>query len=141
MTPATGIRLSRALGLSDAGGATVQMNHDLEVDEEKHRDVLDAIERLFAWRLAPCNREPLSVSLAAVHRDSRRIVVVERRDRSGWGRSLHCIHRGRCVSYDRMRPPGASGQGLVIRARDTPRSAAEPGSRVRWSAPGCYSPP
>jgi addiction module HigA family antidote len=48
ITPETGIRLSRALGLSDAYWVTMQMDYDLEVEKEKHRDVLDAIERLSA---------------------------------------------------------------------------------------------
>jgi addiction module HigA family antidote len=48
ITPETWIRLSRALGLSDAYWVTMQMNYDLEVEKEKHRDVLDAIERLSA---------------------------------------------------------------------------------------------
>lgn len=41
-------RLSRALALSDAYWVTMQMDYDLEVEKENHRDVLDAIERLSA---------------------------------------------------------------------------------------------
>jgi len=48
ITPETGIRLSRALGLSDAYWVTMQMDYDLEVEKEKHHEVLDAIERLTA---------------------------------------------------------------------------------------------
>jgi len=48
ITPETGIRLSRALGLSDAYWVTMQVDYDLEVEKEKHHEVLDAIERLSA---------------------------------------------------------------------------------------------
>jgi addiction module HigA family antidote len=48
ITPETGIRLSRALGLSDSYWVTVQMDYDLEVENERHRDALDSIERISA---------------------------------------------------------------------------------------------
>ena len=48
ITPETGIRLSRALGLSDSYWINMQMHHDLEVEIEMHRAEIDAVRRLTA---------------------------------------------------------------------------------------------
>ncbi len=48
ITPKTGIRLSRALGLSDAYWVDMQSHYDLEVEKDKHRDEIDAISPLTA---------------------------------------------------------------------------------------------
>jgi addiction module HigA family antidote len=48
ITPETGIRISRALGLSDTYWITMQVNYDLEVEKEKHQAEIDAIRPLSA---------------------------------------------------------------------------------------------
>lgn len=48
ITPETGIRMSRALGLSDTYWVTMQVNYDLEVEKEKHQAEIDAIHPLSA---------------------------------------------------------------------------------------------
>lgn len=48
ITAETGVRMSRALGLSDSYWVTMQMNYDLDVQKEKSRDILNAIQPLSA---------------------------------------------------------------------------------------------
>lgn len=48
ITAETGVRMSRALGLSDSYWVTMQMNYDLDVQKEKSRDLLNAIQPLSA---------------------------------------------------------------------------------------------
>lgn len=48
ITPDTGIRLSRALGLSDSYWITMQAHYDLEVEKETHQAEIDAIMPLTA---------------------------------------------------------------------------------------------
>ena len=48
ITPETGIRLSRALGLSDSYWITMQAHYDLEIEIENHQAEIDAVERLTA---------------------------------------------------------------------------------------------
>ena len=48
ITPETGLRMSRALGLSDRYWLNVQLDYDVEVEIERHLAELDAITRLTA---------------------------------------------------------------------------------------------
>lgn len=48
ITPGTGIRLARALGLSDYYWVNMQAHYDLEIEKEKHQDEIDAITPLLA---------------------------------------------------------------------------------------------
>lgn len=48
ITAETGIRLSRALGLSDAYWVNLQAHYDLEVEKDKHQAEIDAITPLTA---------------------------------------------------------------------------------------------
>lgn len=48
ITTETGVRLSRALGLSDSYWLVMQMNYDLEVEKEKNAEVLSSIQPLSA---------------------------------------------------------------------------------------------
>lgn len=48
ITTETGVRMSRALGLSDSYWVTMQMNYDLEVEKEKNEELLNAIQPLSA---------------------------------------------------------------------------------------------
>jgi antitoxin HigA-1 len=48
ITPETGIRMSRALGLSDAYWINMQVTYDLEIEKDKHQAEIDAIHPLTA---------------------------------------------------------------------------------------------
>lgn len=48
ITPETGIRLSRALGLSDYYWVNMQAHYDLEVEKDAHSAEIDAIAPLTA---------------------------------------------------------------------------------------------
>jgi antitoxin HigA-1 len=48
ITAETGIRLSRALGLSDPYWINMQANYDLEVERDNHQSEIDAITPLTA---------------------------------------------------------------------------------------------
>lgn len=48
ITPETGIRLSRALGLSDYYWVNLRAHYDLEVEKDKHEAEIDAIRPLTA---------------------------------------------------------------------------------------------
>lgn len=48
ITPETGIRLSRALGLSDYYWINMQAHYDVEVEKEKNQAEIDAITPLTA---------------------------------------------------------------------------------------------
>lgn len=48
ITAETGIRLSRALGLSDHYWVAMQAHFDLEVEKDRHRAEIDAITPLIA---------------------------------------------------------------------------------------------
>jgi addiction module HigA family antidote len=48
ITPETGIRMARALGLSDSYWINMQVNYDLEVERDKHQAEIDAIHPLTA---------------------------------------------------------------------------------------------
>src|SRR5699024_5070512 len=48
ITTETGVRMSRALALSDSYWVTMQMNYDLEVEKEKNDELLNAIQPLSA---------------------------------------------------------------------------------------------
>jgi antitoxin HigA-1 len=48
ITAETGVRLSRALGLSDPYWITMQANYDLEVEKDSHQAEIDAITPLTA---------------------------------------------------------------------------------------------
>ena len=48
ITPETGLRMSRALGLSDRYWLNVQLDYDIEVEKDRHTAELDAITSLTA---------------------------------------------------------------------------------------------
>jgi addiction module HigA family antidote len=48
ITPETGLRMSRALGLSDRYWLNVQLDYDVEVEVDQHTAELDAITPLTA---------------------------------------------------------------------------------------------
>jgi addiction module HigA family antidote len=48
ITPETGLRMSRALGLSDRYWLNVQLDYDIEIEKDRHTAELDAIEPLTA---------------------------------------------------------------------------------------------
>jgi antitoxin HigA-1 len=48
ITPETGLRMSRALGLSDRYWLNIQLDHDIEVVKDRHTAELDAITSLTA---------------------------------------------------------------------------------------------
>ncbi len=48
ITPETGVRLSRALGLTDLYWITMQATYDLAVEKDKNHDQIDAIVPLTA---------------------------------------------------------------------------------------------
>lgn len=48
ITPETGLRLSKALGMSEGFWVGLQMDYDLEVEKGAHSDELEAIETLIA---------------------------------------------------------------------------------------------
>jgi addiction module HigA family antidote len=48
ITPETGLRMSRALGLSDRYWLNIQLDYDIEVEKDRHIAELDAITSLTA---------------------------------------------------------------------------------------------
>jgi len=48
ITPETGLRMSRALGLSDRYWLNIQLDYDIEVERDRHTAELDAITSLTA---------------------------------------------------------------------------------------------
>jgi antitoxin HigA-1 len=46
ITPETGLRMSRALGVSDRFWLNIQLDYDIEVEKDRHTDELDAITSL-----------------------------------------------------------------------------------------------
>ncbi|WP_156759169.1 HigA family addiction module antitoxin [Microbacterium karelineae] len=48
ITPETGIRISKALGMSERFFLNLQLDFDLEVEKDKHQDEIDAIAPLVA---------------------------------------------------------------------------------------------
>ena len=48
ITPETGLRMSRALGMSDRYWLNVQLDYDIEVETDRHTAELDAIRSLTA---------------------------------------------------------------------------------------------
>lgn len=46
ITPETGIRISKALGMSERFFLNLQLDFDLEVEKDKHQDEIDAIAPL-----------------------------------------------------------------------------------------------
>lgn len=48
ITPGTGIRISRALGMSDHFWVNLQVDYDLEVEKDEHQEQIDAIRPLTA---------------------------------------------------------------------------------------------
>jgi antitoxin HigA-1 len=48
ITPDTGLRMSRALGLSDRYWLNIQLDYDIEVEKDRHTAELDAITSLTA---------------------------------------------------------------------------------------------
>jgi antitoxin HigA-1 len=48
ITPETGLRMSRALGMSDRYWLSIQLDHDIEVEKDRHTAELDAITSLTA---------------------------------------------------------------------------------------------
>lgn len=48
ITPETGLRMSRALGLSDRYWLSIQLDYDIEVEKDRHTAELDAITALTA---------------------------------------------------------------------------------------------
>jgi antitoxin HigA-1 len=48
ITPETGLRMSRALGLSDRFWLNIQLDYDIEVEKDRHTAELDAITSLTA---------------------------------------------------------------------------------------------
>lgn len=48
ITPETGLRMSRALGLSDRYWLNIQLDYDIEVEMDRHTAELDAITSLTA---------------------------------------------------------------------------------------------
>lgn len=46
ITPQTGLRLSRALGLSERFWINVQADYDIEIEHDQHPDALDKVEVL-----------------------------------------------------------------------------------------------
>jgi antitoxin HigA-1 len=48
ITPETGLRMSRALGLSDRHWLNIQLDYDVEVEKDRHTAELDAIHSLTA---------------------------------------------------------------------------------------------
>jgi addiction module HigA family antidote len=48
ITPETGLRMSRALGLSDRYWLNIQLDYDVEVERDRHTAELDAITSLTA---------------------------------------------------------------------------------------------
>ena len=48
ITPETGLRMSRALGLSDRYWLNIQLDYDIEVEKDRHTTELDAITSLTA---------------------------------------------------------------------------------------------
>jgi addiction module HigA family antidote len=48
ITPETGLRMSRALGLSDRYWLNIQLDYDIEVEKDRHTAELDAITSLTA---------------------------------------------------------------------------------------------
>lgn len=48
ITPATAVRLSKALGLSDRFWLNVQADYDIELEMDRHQDEIDAIVPLTA---------------------------------------------------------------------------------------------
>lgn len=48
ITPETGLRMSRALGLSDRYWLNIQLDYDIEVEKDRHSAELDAITSLTA---------------------------------------------------------------------------------------------
>ena len=48
ITPDTGLRMSRAFGLSDRFWLNIQLDYDIEVEKDRHTAELDAITSLTA---------------------------------------------------------------------------------------------
>lgn len=48
ITPETGLRMSRALGVSDRFWLNIQLDYDIEVEKDRHTAELDAITSLTA---------------------------------------------------------------------------------------------
>jgi addiction module HigA family antidote len=48
ITPETGLRMSRALGMSDRYWLNIQLDYDIEVEKDQHTAELDAITSLTA---------------------------------------------------------------------------------------------
>jgi antitoxin HigA-1 len=48
ITPETGLRMSRALGLSDRYWLNIQLDYDIEIEKDRHTAELDAITSLTA---------------------------------------------------------------------------------------------
>ena len=48
ITPETGLRMSRALGLSDRYWLTIQLDYDIEIATDRDTEALDAITSLTA---------------------------------------------------------------------------------------------
>lgn len=48
ITPETGLRMARALGLSDRYWLNIQLDYDIEVEMDRHTTELDAIRSLTA---------------------------------------------------------------------------------------------
>jgi addiction module HigA family antidote len=48
ITPETGLRMSRALGMSDRFWLNIQLDYDIEVEKDRHTPELDAITSLTA---------------------------------------------------------------------------------------------
>lgn len=46
ITPGTGIRISKALGMSEQFWVGLQLNYDIEVERDKHHAEIDAIRPL-----------------------------------------------------------------------------------------------
>lgn len=46
ITPETGIRISKALGMSEQFWVGLQIDYDIEVEKDKHRAEIDGIEPL-----------------------------------------------------------------------------------------------
>lgn len=48
ITPDTGLRLSKALGMSEHFWVNLQLDYDVEVEKERHQSEIDRIEQLTA---------------------------------------------------------------------------------------------
>lgn len=46
ITPETGIRISKALGMSEQFGVGLQLDYDIELEKHRHRAEIDAIRPL-----------------------------------------------------------------------------------------------